>query len=202
MEGEGPVRRYGWRDRWTGVMSAVLGTSYHIIEEGLSGRASDLDDPADPRLNGSAYLPSCLASHLPLDLVIVMLGSNDLKVEFDRAAVQIAGGLGVLLDQIERCGDGVDYPCPEVLLVAPPAMQQMPQAMAELMCADAVARSERLSEPLRALALDRGVHFADAGTVISEVGVDGIHFTQSNNRALGLFLADEVSRVLDKVALG
>ncbi len=48
-------------------MAAALGPGYHIIEEGLSARTTSLDDPNDPRLNGSAYLPSALASHLPLD---------------------------------------------------------------------------------------------------------------------------------------
>jgi lysophospholipase L1-like esterase len=79
-----PTLRYPYRDRWTGAMAAHLGEEYHVVEEGLSARTTSLDDPNDPRLNGSAYLPSALASHLPLDLVIVMLGTNDTKSYFRR----------------------------------------------------------------------------------------------------------------------
>ena len=74
-----PTLRYPFEQRWAGAMLNDLGPDYEVIEEGLSARTTDLDDPVDPRLNGSAYLPSALASHLPLDLVIIMLGTNDPK---------------------------------------------------------------------------------------------------------------------------
>jgi len=79
------------------VLAAQLGDGFDIIEEGLSGRTTDVDDPTDPRLNGSTYLPSALASHLPLDLVIVMLGTNDTKSYFHRTPFEIAMGMAKLL---------------------------------------------------------------------------------------------------------
>ena len=66
-----PTTRYPYSERWTGVMAAALGSGYEIIEEGLNARTTSIDDPVDPRLNGAAYLPTALASHLPLDLVIL-----------------------------------------------------------------------------------------------------------------------------------
>ena len=123
-----PTLRYPYADRWTGVMAASLGTGYHIIEEGLSARTTSLDDPNDPRLNGSAYLPAALASHLPLDLVIVMLGTNDTKTYFRRTPFEIANGMAKLVGQIygSAGGVGADYPAPKILVVAPPPLAPMP----------------------------------------------------------------------------
>ena len=101
-----PTLRYPYEQRWTGAMAAKLGEGYHIIEEGLSARTTSLDDPNDPRLNGSAYLPSALASHLPLDLVILMLGTNDTKSFFHRTPYEIANGMGKLVGQVLTSAGG------------------------------------------------------------------------------------------------
>ena len=121
-----PTTRYPFEQRWTGVLAAQLGEGFEIIEEGLSGRTTDLDDPADPRLNGSAYLPSALASHLPLDLVILQLGTNDTKTYFHRSAYDIAFGMSKLLVQVGTSAGGVGtaYPAPKALVIAPPAAGQ------------------------------------------------------------------------------
>ena len=77
-----PSTRNGPEDRWPGALQKELGNNYQVIEEGLDGRTTDARDPGSPisgaQLDGSAYLPACLASHLPVDLVIIMLGTNDL----------------------------------------------------------------------------------------------------------------------------
>ncbi len=98
---EGPsTRRYPYEQRWTGAMASYLGDTCHIVEEGLSARTTSADDPNDPRLNGSACLPTLIASHLPLDLVILLLGTNDIKPFFNRTADDIAGGMAKLVGQV------------------------------------------------------------------------------------------------------
>jgi lysophospholipase L1-like esterase len=92
-----PSRRYPPEGRWPGVMQEALGTGYEVIEAGLNGRTADLPDPTLPQisgsgLDGSADLPATLATHLPLDLVLIMLGTNDLKAMFDRSPFRIALG--------------------------------------------------------------------------------------------------------------
>ena len=78
------------------LSSLQLGNNYQVIEEGLDGRTTDALDPGSPisgaQLDGSAYLPACLASHLPVDLVIIMLGTNDLKPVFSRTPLRLAIG--------------------------------------------------------------------------------------------------------------
>ncbi len=123
-----PTLRYPYEQRWTGAMAAKLGDGYRIIEEGLSARTTSLDDPNDPRLNGSAYLPAALASHLPLDLVIIMLGTNDTKSYFHRTPYEIANGMGKLVSQVltSAGGVGTSYLAPKVLVVAPRRSRRCP----------------------------------------------------------------------------
>lgn len=68
--------------RWTGILKRTLGEGYHVIEEGLNGRTTVWDDPIEGYKNGREYLIPCLESHRPLDLVIIMLGTNNLKKRF------------------------------------------------------------------------------------------------------------------------
>ncbi len=193
-----PTLRYAFKDRWTGAMAARLGDGYHIIEEGLSARTTSLDDPNDPRLNGSAYLPSALASHLPLDLVIVMLGTNDTKSYFRRTPYEIANGMAKLVGQVYGSAGGVGaaYPAPKVLVVAPPPLAPMPHPFFDGMFEGGHEKTAALAGQYRSMSDFMKVSFFDAGSVVSTDGCDGIHFTVENNLTLGKALAAKVAEVL------
>lgn len=193
-----PVDRYPYEQRWTGAMHQQLGKGFEIVEEGLSGRTTNLDDPTDSRLNGSVYLPSALASHLPLDLVIVMLGTNDTKSYFHRSAFEIAAGMSVLIGQIAGCAGGVGacYAAPQMLLVAPPPLADMPHAWFDELFKGAREKTIELAKHYEALAEFCGVPFLNAGDFIKTEGVDGIHFTAENNITLGKAIADKVKTIL------
>jgi lysophospholipase L1-like esterase len=192
-----PTYRYAYDQRWTGVMAGTLGAGYHIIEEGLSARTTSADDPNDPRLNGSTYLPSALASHLPLDLVIVMLGTNDTKPYFRRTPYEIANGMAKLVGQIltSAGGVGTPYPSPKVLIVAPPPLAVMPHPWFEGMFEGGLEKTRALGPLYKALADFMKVDFLDAGEVLTTDGVDGIHFTAENNADLGEALAAKVTSI-------
>ena len=192
-----PTYRYPFADRWTGAMSAQLGDRFCIIEEGLSARTTTLDDPNDPRLNGSAYLPSAIASHLPLDLVIVMLGTNDTKSFFRRTPYEIANGMAKLVAQIlaSAGGVGTPYPAPKALVVAPPPLRPMPHGFFQGMFEGGHEKSVALAEQYRSMADFMKVDFLDAGDFISTDGVDGIHFTATNNHDLGKAIASKVQAI-------
>jgi len=193
-----PTERYPREQRWTGVLAEKLGRGHVVLEEGLSARTTNIDDPTDPRLNGSKYLPSSLASHLPLDLVILMLGTNDTKAYFHRTPLDIALGMSVLVTQVltSAGGVGTSYPPPQVLVVSPPPLPPMPHPWFRLIFEGAQEKSAKLADVYDAMASFVKVPFFDAGSVISTGGVDGLHFTEQNNRDLGLALSGQVARLL------
>lgn len=194
-----PTTRYPADVRWTGVLQAELGDCFTIIEEGLSARTTMLNDPTDPRLDGSAYLPSALASHLPLDLVILMLGTNDTKAYFHRTPFEIAAGMSKLVGQVLGAAGGVGtiYPAPQVLVVAPPPLTPMPHAYFQSLFSGAHEKSVQFGKLYGDLADFMKVHFLDASQHISTDGVDGIHFTPENNRDLGKAIAARVQQIFD-----
>lgn len=193
-----PVERYGRDARWTGVLAARLGAGYEIVEEGLSGRTTNVDDPLDPRLNGAAYLPSALASHLPLDLVVIMLGTNDTKTYFHRSAFDIAVGMGVLVGQVMQSAGGVGtaYPAPKVMIMAPPPLAPMPNEWFGELFRGSRDKTVALADQYRRLGEFLGIPSFDAGQVIQTDGVDGIHLSEKNNidlgNALSAFIRDTV----------
>jgi len=196
-----PTSRYPADVRWTGLLQKNLGDGHIIIEEGLGGRTTSLDDPTDPRLDGSAYLPSALASHLPLDLVILMLGTNDTKAYFHRSAFETTVGMSKLVGQVLSCAGGVGtvYPAPQVLIIAPPPLTPMPHAYFQSLFDGAHEKTLQFGKLYADLADFMKVHFLDGGQVISTDGIDGIHFTEDNNLVLSKAVAGKVRSIFEAI---
>ena len=182
--------RFDAHTRWTRVLGRALGAGYEVIEEGLNGRTTVWDDPIEGYKNGQAYLVPCLETHRPLDLVILMLGTNDLKVRFSLSAFDIAQGAGVLVRAIQRSEAGAGGVAPPVLLMAPPPVARL-SGFAE-MFAGAEAKSRRFADHYRCVAEEQGCAFLDTAQVIVSSDLDGIHFEKSEHHKLGQALAPMV----------
>jgi lysophospholipase L1-like esterase len=180
--------------RWTGVLRQQLGADYLVIEEGLNGRTTVWDDPIEGYKNGKEYLIPCLETHRPFDLIVIMLGTNDLKARFSLSAYDIAEGAGVLVDIVQKSDAGIDGKAPQVLLIAPPPIAKLSE-YAE-MFEGAAAKSHRLSAHYQRVAAERGCHFLDAGQVVVSSDIDGIHFEAGEHRKLGIAVAAAVKKIL------
>lgn len=103
--------------RWTGVLSAELGAGYRVIEEGLNGRTTNLDDTIELNRNGLTYLAPCLESHAPIDAVTIMLGTNDLKSRFNRNPADAAQAANLLCEIARSMRVGPDGGTARVLMI-------------------------------------------------------------------------------------
>lgn len=190
--------RFPANTRWTGVLQDTLGDGYYIIEEGLSSRTTDLEYPKKPGRNGRTYLDPCLDSHRPLDLAILMLGTNDLKIEFDRSAEQIAeavrGLVKIIQDKTKK--DGAVVP---ILLVSPIHIVDTAPRFAEFYTGiydhESALKSQQLATEIKRVADETDCEFIDASTV-SEPGEDGIHFSEASHPTLGKAIAGKVKEIL------
>ncbi|MEO8241445.1 MAG: SGNH/GDSL hydrolase family protein [bacterium] len=182
--------RFGHAARWPSVMGRDLGAGFEVIAEGHPGRTTVHDDPMEgPHRSGVRVLPSLLESHKPLDMVIVMLGTNDLKNCFHVGPADIAFCLDRLVRLIRGFDAGVDGP-PAVIVVAPPPILEV-GCLAE-MFAGGAAKSRGLADAVRAMTARLGVRFFDAGPVLQVSPVDGIHYEAEGQVALGLAMAAAV----------
>ena len=179
--------------RWTGLLAERLGTGYTVIAEGLNGRTTRWDDPIEPNRNGLAYLRPCVESHQPLDLIVVMLGTNDLKQRFDLCASDIAQSAAGLAVMAHRFAHAPNRSHAQVLLVAPPAVTTLTGF--DQMFAGAVEKSRQFSRYYRQEAEWAHLPFFDAGSVVPSE-TDGIHLDADGHRKLGEALADEVRRLI------
>lgn len=190
-------RRHPREVRWTGVLQRELGPEYHVIEEGQNGRTTVHDDMINLHRNGRTYLPACLESHKPIDLVILMLGTNDLKVTYNLPPAEIAAGAGQLVKMILNSDSGPQAKAPKVLLMAPPALGHMPHLpdVAEKL-EGAQAKSKRFPTCYEAIAKQLGCAFFNSQGIVQPSTTDGIHLEAIEHAKLGKALAGAVRLAL------
>ena len=186
--------RYPRDKRWPGVLRRELGEGVLVIEEGLNGRTTVWEDPVEGYKNGKEYLIPCLESHKPIDLVIIMLGTNDLKMRFHVPACDIAAGAGALVDIVAKSEAGPGNLAPRVLLITPPPLARLSE-YAEMIEGGAV-KSRWLGHHFRLVAAERGCALLEASEVIASSDVDGIHLALSEHQKLGEAVAVRVRQML------
>lgn len=190
--GTGPTPRLGadvvhaTGVRWGDVLAEGLGTEWQVVIEGLPGRTTVHDDPIEGAYrNGLTVLPAILQSHRPIELLVICLGTNDLKQRFGLGAQDVALGVARLAREALASG----Y-VGKVLVVAPPPLKERGD-FAE-MFRGAEERGAGLAMHAERFAGQEGAHFFDAGTVMSVDETDGIHWSAEAHRSLGLALVDVV----------
>lgn len=188
--------RYPLAQRWTSVLAQELGPDYQVIAEGLNGRTTVWPDPVEGEYkSGKTYLLPCLESHHPIDLVVLMLGTNDLKHRFGLSAWDIARAAGTLVEMIFLTPWGPEGLPPQVLLLAPPPTCAAGTRFGD-MFAGADETSQDLSRCYRQIAAEYQCEFLDTATVIRSSRVDGIHFDAAELPKLGTAVAAKVREIL------
>ncbi len=188
--------RHAHSDQWPSVLEAGLGGRARVINAGLNGRTTMFaDHAAAADRNGARVLPTILATFEPIDLVIIMLGSNDVKMWIGGSAVAAAQGVRRLVEIIETFPYTGSRPAPRVLFLAPPEVQQLgPSAASPLLSRRS---GDDLAAPYAELARMTGTDFFDAATVASAAGGgDGVHLDAANTRAIGEALVPIVGALL------
>ncbi len=181
-------------ERWPGILQQALGTDCHVIEEGLNGRTTAFDEPFREGRNARKTLLAVLESHAPLDLLIVMLGTNDFKHHLNVSAQESARGLSCLLQIAINSGSTFNQNAPKILVIAPPKFGNLSEGMAHHF-EGSLARSAELPMVYEEACAPWGCSFFDSNPVVS-VGEDGIHLNPQGHRALAMALEPIVRRLI------
>lgn len=191
------LRRHAYEDRWPSVLQAALGGAAHVIPEGLNGRTSAFDDHlADCDRNGARVLPTILQTHAPLDLVIIMLGTNDMKSVVAGSAFAACQGISRLVRLIRNHAWPFEFDGPDILIIAPPAICATGNVPFAASFPGGIEESAKLATLYRDLADELGCGFFDGNSVAKTTPVDGIHLDAENTRALGRGLESTVRMML------
>ena len=170
-----PLQRWDDDVRWAGVMQKELGEDFVVIPEGLNGRTSVWDDPIEEYRCGKDQIIPCLDTWAPLDLVIIMVGTNDLKVRYTVSAQDIANGVGIIVDKtLHQVGaNGV---------------------FGEMFGGN-VEKSKKMPQFFEGVAKTYGVEYLDAGTLVKSSEEDGLHMQADQHEILGKAVADIVKKM-------
>jgi len=189
--------RHRLEDRWPSALQAALGPTALVIAEGLNGRTTAFaDDMAGEDRHGARVLPTILGTHMPLDLVIIMLGSNDMKPWIHGDPLAAAHGMKRLVQIVRGHPYFGNAPAPKILLVSPPVVSDTNNADFAIMFARGTEASLQLATHYRAVADEMGCGFFDAATVAKTTPLDGVHLDAENTRAIGAALAPVVKQIL------
>ncbi|MEM7302887.1 MAG: GDSL-type esterase/lipase family protein [Pseudomonadota bacterium] len=185
-------QRFPKEERWTTIMSRALGDDVDVIAEGLSGRTTVFDDHIEGVFrNGSRAILSAIESHSPIDLLIIMLGTNDFKTQFAHTAFISARGVLTLVQQVQ--GHYIhSVATPEILIVTPATASEAAEVE---MWGDITQRSVNHAEYLSQVADRTGCFHFDANEV-AQVGPDGIHLSREAHAGLGQAMATRVQDIL------
>lgn len=187
--------RYPFEDRYPGILQARLGAGIRVHEEGLSGRMTGWDDPHTPDRNALDQIAAVLETHRPMDMLVIMLGTNDLKRFLNLEAVDCALALDALIDRVEAARCGANGARPVILIVAPVHVVETPTPFGRKF-EGAIPKSEGFAAAYREIAQQRKTLFLDAASVAKASALDGIHIDKEGHRRLAGAVAEIVERAL------
>ena len=185
-------KRFPFEKRIGGIVQKRLGPDWRVIEEGQNGRTTVFEDPIEPYKNGKAALPILLETHRPLDVVTIMLGTNDLKHFFNLGPRDIALGAATLAEMVMASGAGPDGTGPKVLLISPP------RVTAEHFAPkfdEAIPKSQGFAEAYRMMADQIGCAFLDAAPLCDAPVPDGVHLDEASIVKLGEAMAEKIAAI-------
>lgn len=183
--------RYAFSERFPGRLQNLLGSSYHIIEEGCPGRTTIFEDDNRPRKKGIDYILPCIESHKPLDYIVIMLGTNDSKFAFSTTSKDIAAGLVNIIDVIKNNL----MPTPQLLIVSPILLGEdiYKPGFDEEFDQTSIAVVKGLAHEYKKIAINEGFDFLDAALVASPSPVDQEHLNEKGHNDLAVAIRDIIA---------
>ena len=187
--------RYPYEQRWTTILGKMLGDRYEVIAEGLNGRTTAYDRPGAVWKNGAGSFVACLGTHKPVDILVLMLGTNDCNSELGLSAEQIAGGMEQLIKLAEEESPGLQGYIPQIIVISPAAISEdfSGSSFADQLTDEAVKKSRDIGPLVSEVALKHLCKSIDA-TQSAEVSADCMHLTPRGHRQLAQLIYDEIKK--------
>jgi lysophospholipase L1-like esterase len=190
--------RMAYEDRWPNVLAHGLNNKARVIEEGMNGRTTVFDDPTvEENRNGAVGLPIALKTHQPLDLVIIMLGTNDIKYASRCRAFDASMGMERLITLTRKHNWSGTYKCPPIIIMSPPSLVPTKNEWFNDLWGHAIEESKLFAKHYERVADELDCTFFDAGSVAKASDVDGGHLEVAGTRAIGHALVPVVREILE-----
>jgi lysophospholipase L1-like esterase len=192
--------RYSCGELWTTIMEQELGDRSRVINEGYNSRTTDMDEAGSSLVNGFKALADTLNRNIPIELLIIMLGSNDLKEYFHRTPEEIAQAAGrivIAAGNIMRAAE--ENQRAKILLVSPihiGADIRVSPFGEQFGYENAIKKSYQFAYLYQKEAKYCGAAFFDAAQITEPGKIDSLHLSREGHRLLGLALAKKAGELL------
>ncbi len=191
--------RFDTNTRWTTVMGSILGEGYSIVEDGVCGRTSLYSDNEWCSVKGekeSSFLSKTMKKHYPFDMMIIMLGTNDLRPELNLSPKAISENVAHLVERVLNFNYDDGGKPPKIILVSPPHIEKgvstSPDASMFGLGEDSVEKSKEFAEHFKARADELGLYFFDAAPYTKASELDSLHLDEQSHKSLAQAMADFV----------
>lgn len=196
---ETPGGRLPINERYTGILQDLLGEDYIVREEGLCGRTTGFDDPIEPFRNGTDYIDCCMLTHMPVDLLVVMLGTNDLKKHLHQTAFSSSKALEKLIRRAQNKEYGAGGLPPRILIVSP---VEVGPNIGETWLGEYIDNRGRktgleLAGYYKRIAHQYGCFFMDAAQITGPSPADAVHIGRDGHRKLADALAAKIKEIFE-----
>ncbi len=186
--------RYDYKDRWTSVLQENIGPGFDVTVNALQGRTTTWEHPFLPFRNGREPLMMLLESNAPIDLVIIMLGTNDIISMLNKSAEESASGMLSLIRIIYQSLSGPEGGIPKIMIISPPVIGNLSGFMS-LYYNSKKDESGKLANYHKTFCKQFGCNFIDSNEFISTCEPDGLHISRESQRILGIKVAEEVTKI-------
>jgi len=184
--------RYAFSHRWTSVLEKNLGEGYRVENEGLNGRTISVIDPVSPGTCGMELFEPCLRTHIPLALLVIMLGTNDSKIHLHQSAYTIYRAM----ERLIKTAKNPDYGAFEILIVAPPLVSEDIETRSFTFNLESREKLQALPVFYEQLANMYGCRFLDSTQITPPSREDGLHFSAEGHRLFGEAITKKVKEIL------
>jgi len=180
--------RFDENTRWPMVMASILGADYYIIEDGLNGRTVLNLSPVDREANGIAHINAVIENYIPLDIVILCLGTNDVFIGDEVPAAIITEGMSEIIDVIRNCHVMENLKLPEIIITSPPSYNTEVEGSDYFQLQ--INKLKSLPEFYLNLAIQKNCLFFNAGEHVKGSHIDGSHLEAESHIILGRKMAE------------
>ena len=191
------LRRFNEEERWTCRLQKLLGEDYLVLEEGMSGRTMVSTDPLTEGIPALDVIYPILMTHEPVDLLIIMLGTNDTKDRFGLSPACIAAGMDRLLNKAKTT------PCwgthaPNILVICPPHIgkEMADGPIGPIMGVHCAEKSAQLAVCMEPVVKAQGFAFLDAEGIAEINQIDYTHLTRKGHADLANHLAQIIPTLI------
>jgi len=190
--------RYPWHIRWPGVLQSLMGEEYRVVENAINGRTTFFEAPVSGFRHGAAAIDYVMLANMPVDLITIMLGSNDVKEHFHASPYLIGKGLEAIIDKIRLGGYGPYGQSPEILIIAPASL---PDSIVHTWLKrefdeTSVEKSAKLAGIYEEIAQIKDCHFLNASDFVEVSDKDALHLDETAHAKLAAAVSQKIKNLL------